>query len=163
MGWVGNNSWTHPPFFSRHLVPQNVGNIIFVCYFLNIGPESKKINVLGTSPRNQFRDYSIWNRIEKLMPQHWNFSPQTLKTSKKNDQPVFKPWLFGEIWVSKNPGFVPGSPPGGLYFQKWPPRTNLGNWETSQYRHIVIKWLPLFSPFCGPHAFCWGQLFLFGL
>jgi hypothetical protein len=34
---VGNNSWTHPPFFSRHLVPQNVGNIIFVCYFLNIG------------------------------------------------------------------------------------------------------------------------------
>ena len=24
-------------FFSRHLVPQNVGNLIFVCYFLNIG------------------------------------------------------------------------------------------------------------------------------
>ena len=36
MGWVGNNSWTHPPFFWRHLVPQNVGNIIVVCYFLNI-------------------------------------------------------------------------------------------------------------------------------
>ena len=41
-GWVGNNSWTHPPFCSRHLVPQNVGNILCVCYFLNIGSESKK-------------------------------------------------------------------------------------------------------------------------
>ena len=80
---MGNDSWTHPPFFSRHLVPQNVGNIIFVCYFLNIGLGSKKVNVLLTSPSNQFRDYFIWNRIEKLMPQLWNFSPQTLKTSKK--------------------------------------------------------------------------------
>ena len=33
---MGNNSWIHPPFFSRHLVEQNVPNIIFVCYFLNI-------------------------------------------------------------------------------------------------------------------------------
>ena len=33
---MGNNSWIHPPFFSRHLVPHNVGNIIFGCYFLNI-------------------------------------------------------------------------------------------------------------------------------
>ena len=80
---VGNNYGTHPPFLSRHLVPQHVGNIIFVCYFLNIGSESKKVNVLSTSPRNQFRDYFIWNRIEKLMPQHWNCSPQTLKTFKQ--------------------------------------------------------------------------------
>ena len=71
------------PFFSRHLVPQNVGNIIFVGYFLNIGSESNKHNVLLTSPSNQFRDYFIWNRIEKLMPQHWNFPPQTLKTLKQ--------------------------------------------------------------------------------
>ena len=100
----GNNSWTHPPFFSRHLVPQNVGNIIFS--ILDWGP--KKVNVLLTSPSNQFRDYFIWNRIEKLMPQHWNFSPQTLKTLKTTDQLVFKPRLFAEIWVSKNPGFVHG-------------------------------------------------------
>ena len=82
------------PFFSRHLVPQNVGNIIFVCYFLNIGSEPKKVNVLGTSPNNQFRDYFIWNRIKKLMPQLWNCPPQTLKTLKQTDQPGFKPWLF---------------------------------------------------------------------
>ena len=41
-----------------------------------------KINDLLTSPKNQFRDYFIRNRIEKLMPQLWNFPPQTLKTSK---------------------------------------------------------------------------------
>ena len=34
---MGNHSWMDSPFFSRHLVPQNVGNIICVCYFLNIG------------------------------------------------------------------------------------------------------------------------------
>ena len=67
-GMGGNNSWTHPPFFSRHLVPQNVGNIIFVCYFLNIGLGPKKVNGLGTSPRNQFRDYFIRNRLEQLVP-----------------------------------------------------------------------------------------------
>ena len=44
---------------------------------------NKKTNVLGTSPRNQFRDYHTWNRIEKLMPQLWNFSPQTLNTLQK--------------------------------------------------------------------------------
>ena len=44
---------------------------------------SKRINVLLTSPRNQFRHYFIWNRIEKLMPQLWNCSPRTLKTFKQ--------------------------------------------------------------------------------
>ena len=88
---MGISSWIHTPFFARHLVPQNVGNIICVCDFLNIGLGPTKVNVLGTSPRNQLRDYHTWNRIEKLMPQLWNFSPQTLKTFKKKDQPVFKP------------------------------------------------------------------------
>ena len=58
----------------KHYVPS---------YFLNIGSESKKVNDLLTSPSNQFRDYHTWNRIEKLMPQHWNFAPQTLKTLQK--------------------------------------------------------------------------------
>ena len=151
MGWVGNNSWTHPPFFSRHLVPQNVGNIIFVCYFLNIGLESKKNNVLLTSPSNQFRDYSIWNRIEKLVPQHCNFAPQTLKNFATNDQTIFTPWLFAEIWVSKNPGFVAGSPPGGLYFQKWPHNKYFRSfWPTIKKHNCLIKWLPSFL--FGPRA-----------
>ena len=43
----------------------------------------QKVNVLLTSPRNQFLDYHTWNRIEKLMPQLWNCSPQTLNTLQK--------------------------------------------------------------------------------
>ena len=93
MGWVGNNSWMDPPFFWRHLVPQNVGNIIFVCYFLNIGLGPKKVNGLAICSKNQFRDYCIRNRLEKLVPLNWNFAPQNFKNRKTTDQLVFKPWL----------------------------------------------------------------------
>ena len=34
---MGNNSWMDSAFFLRHLVPQNVGHIICVCYVLNLG------------------------------------------------------------------------------------------------------------------------------
>ena len=68
------------PFFSRHLVPKNGGNIILFVFFSILDLVQQKVNVLLTSPSNQFRDYSIWNRIEKVMPQLWNFAPQTLKT-----------------------------------------------------------------------------------
>ena len=108
----------------------------------------EKNNVLHTSPRNQSRDYFIWNRIEKLMPQLWNFSPQT-KNLKQTDQLVFKPWFVGEIWVSQNPGFVPGSPPGGLYFQKWPPQKifpdNIGQTSKSSFFKKMAsfcRWFP---------------------
>ena len=77
---MGNNSWTHPPFFSRHLVPQNLRNIKFLFIFSIFPWDQQKVNDLLTSPNNQFRDYHTWNRIEKLMPQHWNFAPQTLNT-----------------------------------------------------------------------------------
>ena len=50
-----------------------------VCYFLNI---SRNPN-LRTSPKNQFRDYHAWNRIKKLMPQHWKQNPHTFKTLRK--------------------------------------------------------------------------------
>ena len=87
---VGNNSGTHPPFLSRHLTLQNLRNINFLLIFPILGRSPGKVNDLLTSPSNHFRDYSIWNRIEKLVPQHWNFAPQTLKTFKKHDRIVFK-------------------------------------------------------------------------
>ena len=104
MGWVGNNSWIHPPFFWRHLVPQNVGNIICGCYFLNI--VFVIFTILsqiqnGTSLRKkQFRDYFIRNRLEKLVPLNWNFAPQNLKKPKKTDQLVFKPWLMADFLMA---------------------------------------------------------------
>ena len=67
-----------PLFFSRHLVEQNVGNIVVVVRdSLKIGLGPKKVNGLAICSKNKFRDYCIRNRIEKLMPQLWNFPPQT--------------------------------------------------------------------------------------
>ena len=108
MGWWGIFLGLIAPFV-RDIWSHKTSETLFVFVIFSIldwGP--KQINVLLTSPSNQFRDYFIWNRIEKLMPQLWIFSPQTLKTFKTTDQLVFKPWLFAEIWVSENPGFVHG-------------------------------------------------------
>ena len=111
MGWVGNNSWMDSAFFGRHLVPHNVGNIIVGCYFLNIvfaifsilrqiqnGTSFRKINSGSTAPGTASKiQYLNIIQIFKLS-----------KNIVKNDQLVFKPWLFDEIRVSKNPGFVHG-------------------------------------------------------
>ena len=76
VGWVGNNSWMDSAFVWRHLVPQNVGNIIFVIFSI-LGWVQQKVNGLGTSPRNQFRDHFIRNRLEKLVPATNITSPGT--------------------------------------------------------------------------------------
>ena len=91
---MGNNSWIHPPFFWRHLVPQNVGNIIFVCYFINIG--------LGPTK-------SQWSRhlFEKTIPglfyskpprkvsaTELELRPQNLKNRKINRPTCFQTLTF---------------------------------------------------------------------
>ena len=80
---MGNNSWTHPPLFFATSGPTKRRKHYFCLLFSQYWVGVETINVLGTSPSNQFRDYFIWNRIEKLMPQHWNCSPQILKTLKQ--------------------------------------------------------------------------------
>ena len=46
------------------------------------GGNPRTIDDLPTSPNNQFRDYFIRNRIEKLVPLNWDCAPQTLKIYK---------------------------------------------------------------------------------
>jgi len=83
VGWGGNNSWTHPPFF-RDIWSHRTSETLFLFVIFSIlDCVQQKVNVLLTSPSNQFRDYHTWNRIEKLMPLNWNFAPPTLKTSQK--------------------------------------------------------------------------------
>ena len=80
---MGNNSWTHPSFF-RDIWSHRTSETLFVFVIFSILDwVQQKVNVLLTSPSNQFRDYHTWNRIEKLMPLNWNFAPQTLKTLHK--------------------------------------------------------------------------------
>ena len=83
-----------PPFFSRHLVEQNVGNIICVCYFFNIVfvifSILSQIQIAASLPKNQFREYHAWNRIEKIMPSYFTNFQKLLKLYE-NGQLVFKP------------------------------------------------------------------------
>jgi hypothetical protein len=79
------------PFYRdiwSHKNSETLINFLFI--FSMLGRSPKKVNDLLTSPSNQFRDYSIWNRIEQLVPQLSNFGPQTLKTSKKQTNPFPK-------------------------------------------------------------------------
>ena len=133
---VGNNSGTHPPFFSRHLVPQNLRNINFLLIFSILDGGPRKVNDLLTSPSNQFRDYFIWNRIEKLMPQLWNFSPQTLKTFKKNWPTCFQTLTFCRNLGFQKPWICPWIFHGGVH-----PRSEhkkgakkLKNWKTEHHQ-----------------------------
>ena len=129
---VGNNSGTHPPFFSRHLVPQNLRNIMFLVIFSIFPWDQQKINDLLTSPSNQFRDYSIWNRIEKLVPQHWNFAPQTLKTVQNTTKPFSNLDLLTKSGFPKTLDLSPAAP-GGFIF---PDHKQLR--ETKKTSNIVV-------------------------
>ena len=68
--------------------PENI-NFLVIFSILDGGP--RKVNDLLTSPSNQFRDYFIRNRIEKLVPVNYRFPTGNKKTFKKIDQTVFKP------------------------------------------------------------------------
>ena len=96
---MGNNSWTHPAFF-RDIWSHRTSETVFVFVIFSILYWVQlKVNDLFTSPNNQFRDYHTWNRIEKLMPQHWNFAPRTLKTLQKTTS------LFSNLDFLQKSGF----------------------------------------------------------
>ena len=74
MGWI-------PAEFWHHLVLQNLKTLIFLLFSQYPswgGP--KKVDDLLTCPINQFRDYFIRNRIEKLVPLNYKI----IKNSKKS-------------------------------------------------------------------------------
>ena len=88
-----------PPFF-RDIWSHKTSETLFLFVIFSILDwVQQKVNVLLTSPNNQFRDYHTWNRIEKLMPQHWNFAPQTLKTLQKTTN------LFSNLDFLQKSGF----------------------------------------------------------
>ena len=97
---MGNNSWTHPAFFSRHLVPQNLRNIIFVCYFLNIGLGSKT---------NQCSSHFSKQSIPGLfyLEPHRKVNATTLElfTTNFKKQKQNRPTCFQTLTFCRNLGF----------------------------------------------------------
>ena len=77
----------------------------------------QKVNVLGTSPRNQFRDYFIRNRLEKLVP-------VINGTSRELKNPKTKPTnLFSNLDCLVKSGFpknrdLSPAAPWGVYISR---------------------------------------------
>ena len=77
---MGNNIRTHPPFILAPSGLRKPGNMNFlvifsIFHFWGWGP--RKVDDLLTFPINQFRDYFIRNRLEKLVPVINITSPKT--------------------------------------------------------------------------------------
>ena len=117
-------------------------------------------SILGRSQKKQCSRHFSKKSIPGLFYQepHRKVNATTLElraTNFKNlKQNRPKTLLFCEIWVSKNPGFVPGSPPGVLYFQKWPLQKKPGKLQKHKKCHCVMKCF--FNVFFGPHVFFWA-------
>jgi len=104
-------------FFSRHLVPQNVGNIIFVCYFFNIGLESKNQCARHFSEKSNPGLFYLepHRKVNATTLELFATNFKNLKTKPTN------PFSNLDFWQKSGfpmPGFVPVRPPGVLYFQK---------------------------------------------
>ena len=117
MGWVGNNSRINSAFFSRHLVEQNVPNLIFGCYILNIPVAissilglGRKKSMVSLSVRKINSGSTTAGTASKIQCLNSIQISKNFKKIFKNKigQLVFKPWLFTEIRVSKHPWFAHG-------------------------------------------------------
>ena len=122
--------WDSSPLFIAASGPTKPQKHVFSCYFVNIGSVSKKVNDLLASPSNQFRDYSIWNRIERLVPQLWNFAPQTLQTVQKTTKLCSNLDFLTKSGFPKTRDLSPAAPWGVYISRKDPPKTKI--WEIAK-------------------------------
>ena len=129
VGVVGNNFGTHPPLLSRHLTLQNLRNINFLLIFsiFQWGPTKSHMSFYNSYPLNFVT--MLKRSALKSQCHCQKFRIGFLKIIKIN-----QPNRFQTLTFCRNLGFhKPGSrlrqpPPGGLYFQKWPP-TNIFFWK----------------------------------
>ena len=141
---VGNNIRTHPPFFWHHLVSQNLKTLTFLLFFQYsvvifsiLGGGPKKVNDLLTSPSNQFRDYFIRNRLEKLVPLNYEIIQNSQKSLKKID----KPFSNLDFWPKSGfPKTRVSSPvaPRGVYISRNDPKKKIFFWKCQKTSKIVI-------------------------
>ena len=83
---MGNNYWMDSAFCSRHLVPQKVGNIIFVCYALNMCLLFSQYFLKSKSPHFSEKSNPGLPRLEphrKVSATELENNPQTFKTLRK--------------------------------------------------------------------------------
>ena len=120
--------------------------IFSIFHFWGWGP--RKVNDLLTSPSNQFRDYFIRNRLEKLVPLNYRFPTDNKKPLNKST----KPFSNLDFWPKSGfPKARVSSPvaPRGFIFPEMTPKKNifLEMPENIKNLHFLTKWLPLLCIF----------------
>ena len=152
MGWVGNNSWTRPPFFSRHLVPQNVGNIFFRFLFSQywVGVEKNQCS-------RHFSKKSIPGLFYLEPHRKVNATTLELFTTHFKNLKTKRPTRFQTLtfWWNlgfQKPGICPRQPPGGFIFPEMTPNKKKSIiLADHKNRYFSTKWLPfLFFCFWAP-------------
>ena len=138
-----NISWMDSLFFSRHLVPRNVGNIIFVCYFLNIAfvifsmlsqipnGTSLRKSIPGLprlEPHRKVNATTLYNflKLLKLCEKRPTcFQTLTFCRNLSFQKPWICPWIFQRFSMDFPPHGFSGNPWESMGIDDWTPRPNL--------------------------------------
>ena len=162
---MGNNSWMDSPFFVRDIWSHKTSETLFLFVILSILDwAQQKVNVLLTSPSNQFRDYFIWNRIEKLVPLNWNFAPQTLKTLQETTKLFSNLNLLPKSGFPKTRDLSPAAHRGVYISRNAPPKNKYGKWQKHQtsllFDEMASFFMPFLCLFLAPIHFCGPDILL---
>ena len=143
LGWI-------PVEFWHHLVSQNLKTLIFsIFHFGRWGP--RKVDDLVTSPINQFWDYFIRNRIEKLVPVNYQFPTGNKKHLKTSTKPFSNLDFWQKSGFPKIRDLSLVAPRGVYISRNDPPNKKSGNARKHKKTlHLLTKWLPFLSP--PPHS-----------
>ena len=141
---MGNNYGMDSPRVSRDLVSQNLKTLIFLLFsqYPSWGGGQQKVDDLLTSPINQFRDYFIRNRIEKLVPVNYRFPTGNKKTSKKSTKPFSNLDFWPKSGFPKTRVSSPAAPRGVYISRNDPQNKILEMPENIKNLHFFTKWLP---------------------
>ena len=120
-----------PPYYRDIWSHKTSETFLFLLSQYWVGVQQKVNDLLTSEPSNQFRDYFIWNRIEKLVPQHWNFAPRTLNTLQKTTK------LFSNLDFLRHLGFRKL----GISISRNDPqrKKKTGKCQKHQNLHLLIK------------------------
>ena len=152
MGWVGNNSGTHPFFFPRHLVPQNLRNIMFVCNFLNIGLGSKTKQCPSHFSKQSIPRLFYLEPHRKVNATTLELSTTNFKNLKTNRPTRFRTLICWWNLGLQKPGICPRQPPGGFIFPEMTPQQIFsGNLDTLPKSSFFYKMASFFLPFVGAY------------
>jgi len=164
VGWVGNHAWTHPPFFSRHLVPQNLRNINFLLIFSIFGGRPKKSQWSPHFSKQSSPGVLYLEPHRKVSATELDFAPQTLKTLQETTKLFSNLNLLPKSGFPKTRDLSPAAPRGVYISRNAPPKNKYGKWQKHQtsllFDEMASFFMPFLCLFLAPIHFCGPDILL---